>query len=70
MSWIWTLVTFFAGGLGGYMLCDALQTENRITYVIKKLKAKDGGTIAVDTEATIDKKEKRNQRREARKNKK
>ena len=53
MSWIWILVTFFAGGLGGYMLCDALQTENRITYVIKKLKAKDGGTIAVDTEAAI-----------------
>ncbi len=69
MSWIWCIVTFFAGSLAGYMLCDALQTENRITYVIKKLKAKDGGSVVVDADATLTKEEKRKQRRDARKNK-
>ena len=77
MSWIWILVTFFAGALGGYILCDVIQTENTINYVIKKLKAKKGGTIDVDAEAVLSnqdkkqqRKEKRNQRRDARKNKK
>jgi hypothetical protein len=77
MSWHWVLVTFFAGGLGGYILCDVIQTENTINYVIKKLKAKKGGSIDVDAEAVLSnedkrqqKKEERKQRRESRKNKK
>ena len=72
MSWHWILVAFLAGGLGGYIACDRMTTEQKITYVIKKLRAKKGGEISVDGEAVIEgrnRKEERKQRRDARKNK-
>ena len=70
MSWHWVLIALLAGFALGYMVCDRLTTESKITYVIKKLRAKNGGTVSVDSEATIDKKAdriaKRNKRKEKR----
>ena len=57
----------------GYVAKDLLTKESEITYIIKKLRARKGGEITVDADATVikpNKKEKRKQRRESRKKKK
>ena len=62
-------MTFFIGlclGLFlGWAVNDLLTTESKITYHIKRLRAKDGGVITVDAKAKMTRK----QRRESRKNK-
>ena len=68
MSWQWILVALGFGMFLGYMVSDLINTENKITYHIKRLRAKEGGTITVDAESKQDK-TKRNQRRESRKTK-
>ena len=50
-------MTTFLIGLGfgmflGYMVADLLSTESKITYHIKRLRAKKGATIQVEAEAT------------------
>jgi len=65
-------MTFFIGlclGLFlGWAVNDLLTTESKITYHIKRLRAKDGGVITVDAKAKM-KKQTRAERRAARKNK-
>ena len=68
MSWQWILVALGFGMFLGYMVSDLINTENKITYHIKRLRAKEGGTITVDAVAKQGK-AKRNQRRESRKTK-
>ena len=67
------IVFLFIGLFGGYVIKDLLTTESEVTYIIKKLRAKRGGEVTVDADATVikpkNKKEERKQRREA-KNKK
>lgn len=53
MSWHWALVALLAGFAGGYIACDRMTVESKITYIIKKLRARDGGAISVDAEATV-----------------
>jgi len=61
----------------GYVGKDLLTTESQIVYHIKRLRAKDSGVVSVTADATAVKrkdklnfKDKRNQRKEARKNRK
>ena len=67
------IVFLFIGLFAGYVIKDLLTTESEVTYIIKKLRAKRGGEVTVDADATVikpkNKKEERKQRREA-KNKK
>jgi len=69
MSPAWLIATFAVGLFLGYLICDVINTENKITYHIKRLRAKEGGVISVEGEAVQSNQSKRNQRREARKNK-
>ena len=70
-------MTVFHGiliGLGfgmflGWAIKDLLTTDSKITYHIKRLRAKEGSTITVEAEAVQNKKDERKQRRRSRKNK-
>jgi len=69
------ILAFIAIGFAlGYIAKDLLTKESQVIYHIKRLRAKKGGEISVESEIVLDndkpKKDKRNQRRDARKNKK
>lgn len=63
------IIAFIAiGFILGYVVKDLLTTESQIIYHIKRLRARDQGVVQVDGEA-VAVKDKRKQRREARKTK-
>ena len=63
------------GFIAGYIVKDLLTKESEVIYHIKRLKAKKGGEIKVESEVTISKhkdkqpKEKKQRKRFLRKNK-
>jgi len=64
------LLFIAVGFIAGYIVKDLLTKESEIIYHIKRLRAKKGGSIDVNSEIIIDnKKEKKNRGRKSRKNK-
>ena len=57
------------GFIAGYIVKDLLTKESEVVYHIKRLKAKKGGEIKVESEVIVSK-PKKITRRERRKNKK
>ena len=53
------LALFFIGLFTGYVIKDLLTTESQITYHIKRLRARRGSTINVESEAIATKERKR-----------
>jgi len=53
------LALFFIGLFAGYVIKDLLTTESQITYHIKRLRARRGSTINVESEAIATKTKKR-----------
>ena len=58
------------GFIGGYITKDLLTKESEIIYHIKRLRAKKGGEISVESEIVVDNKKESKPRRERRKKKK
>jgi len=64
------LALFFIGLFAGYVIKDILTTESQIIYHIKRLRARRGSTINVESEAIATKTKRRTkeQRKADRKN--
>lgn len=73
MKKIWVYIsTFLLGVIGGIIIALKGLSVDKVIYNIKKLRARDGGSITVESKPInlqVDKKSKRKQRRESRKNK-